>query len=473
MAITFSGATGALFNRLGRVMAASADELAIKGGTATTRVLSGASMQTRWGNIEADSAASPVISQAVGDHWAALTSWQGQQSSFFTAHKSLAEAIAKKQTDLDAPLGQYTLDAALAEIRRQMVAGSESLTASSVSLGAQTALGTPTGNAVLVLSAKRPDGLIWQTPAVESLRFIVSADSYTGGATARRETVAVRGQAPASDVWSHLWPGGSGANQTLTLIDAQIDNVTSNNLLFNGDMEAYSTANAPDDWVIAVGAAGTQVFNDTSNAYTQTSGLKLTGSGGVLTTLRQSFATPHNTGAGLGGTPAVLGAVKQFAVHGKIKALSAAPAAGVLRVALVDGSGTVVNDDQGVANSFTVDLTLITTSFTSFSGVFRTPTILPSALKLELQTTTAITNTNSVVIDDLAFAEMTPLYTGGPSAAMFAGSTKVKSGDGWTSAITCTMGQIAMWLERYFGLAAKGIILPYSGSPTCADALIA
>lgn len=176
MALTFSGSAGALFNRFGRWAGAIADVLALAGGTATARVLSGASMVTRGTNLEADAASTsggPALSHVIGDHWGAVAAFQD-----FTAggsqFRALAEAELIEQVHLDNPLLEKTRAAALAEVRRQMVVGSESLNGSTLTIGAQASLGSPTGNPVFVATCTRGDGLRYQTPRTEVVRFSVT-----------------------------------------------------------------------------------------------------------------------------------------------------------------------------------------------------------------------------------------------------------------------------------------------------------
>jgi len=462
-----------VFKRLGACAGAAANVVSLMGGTATTDVASGASMQTRGTTLESYAAESPAVSKSIDGHWTYISSWQSSQASFLSQLATLAQKILLEQVRLDANLPSSTdVTAAWTEVIRQMRAASASLNASTVACGAQTSVGSPVGNPIAVVSLKNAYGSTYQTLLAEKLRLSITADSISGGATSRRESWKLQGAQSAASVYGYDWPGGSGATLTGSIIDAQIDN-TGGNLLTNGDFETATTSNYFDNWVHQTGAAGTDIFaSGSGDAYTQSNALKLTGDGSTLIKLYQEFNKTASTTAGSGGTPGRLAASTQYAVHGKIKAISSAPAAGVLRVALVDSSGTVINDDYGTANSFTVDLTAQTTSFASFSGSFRTPTNLPTTVRLELKVTTAITNTKSVVIDDLAFAAMSQLYTGGPSIAVFSGSTTPVLGDAWTLTTTNTMGVMAAWMERFFGLASKNLVIPYSGSPTCADSLV-
>jgi len=471
MSVTLTG-TGGLFKRLGRLFGAMADVTALKGGTATARVLSGASMQTRGTNITADLAEAPALSDYVSAPWGAIDSWRSAQTTLYSAFRSMAEDMVIRQVDLDANLPQRTLTTALTELIRQMRANSDSINASTVAAGDQTAVGTPTGNPVIVLSTKGADGYILQTLFAETLRLKIASDTGTG-ATARQEPLTVRGQAAADSVYSHLWPGGSASSLSLSLVDAQLDN-SSGNKLVNGNFETFSTANYPDNWTALVGVAGTNFFAAGSgDAYTQQNALKITGDGGgTLTGLAQQLNKATSTGAGAGGSPDTLKPLTQYAFCCKVK-VSATPAAGVLRASLVDGSNAIINDASATANSVTLALTGVSTSYVTFSGTFRTPAVLPSTYKLRIDLSTAIDNGKSVYIDDLALAEMTPLYSGGPAIAAFAASTNPAAGDAWTIALTNTMGVMAAWMERVFSLRDKGLQLPYSGSPTVADSLVA
>src|SRR5574343_756701 len=432
MSVTLTG-TGGLFKRLGRLFGAMADVTALKGGTATARVLSGASMQTRGTNITADLAESPALSDHVTAPWGAIDGWRSAQTSLYSAFRSMAEDMVIRQVDLDASLPQRTLTTALIELIRQMRASSDSVNASTVAAGAQTAVGTPAGNPVVVLSTKGSDGYILQTLFAETLRFQITGDTGTG-ATARQEPLTVRGQAAADSVYSHLWPGGSAASLSLSLVNAQLDN-SGGNKLTNSDFETFSTANYPDNWTALLGVAGTNFFAaGSSDAYTLQNALKITGDGGgTLTSLAPTLNKATSTTAGSGGSPDTLQPLPQYPFCAKVK---------------------------------------VSASYVTFSGTCRPPAVLPSTYKLRIDLSPAIDNGKSVYIDDLALAEMTPLYSGGPAIAAFAASTNPAAGDAWTIALTNTMGVMAAWMERVFSLRDKGLQLPYSGSPTVADSLV-
>lgn len=153
------------------------------------------------------------------------------------------------------------------------------------------------------------------------------------------------------------------------------------------------------------------------------------------------------------------------------------PAAGVLVLDLVDGiGGTVVNDDQGNANTLTVNLTTETTSFTSHPVVFRTPSVLPATTYLRLRLTTALSTGSNYFVDELCMVAMTELYAGGPFVAAFSGPTDFVVGDEATITVANDMrGALHTWCNRVFALRTNRLLLPTvtDNSETQADTLIA
>lgn len=467
MSVTLTG-NGGLFTRLGHIWGGLADIIASMGGTATARTLSGASWQTRAATIDTDGAYSPSIMQIIDGQWNYLTSWQASQSSMLTNYASQMEKIVIYQVNLDSPINPQDITSALTELIRQMRANTDSINGSSVSAGSQTTV-SATGNPIIVATVKNTRGETLQMPFAETLHFTIAGDQNTGS-TLRQEPMSVKGAASVTTN-AYNWPSGSGTSTSISLIDAQLNN--SGNVLYNSDFETYTTSNYPDDWVISVGAAGTDILRS-ANPYTQTYSLEILGDGSTLSTLYQSFNTPHSTTAGAGGTPYRILPSTRYALNFFIKSPSA-PAAGVLRIALVDGSNNVITDDIGGSNSVSVTLSGVTTSFVAHSATFITPTNLPTTVRLQIALTTAMTSTKLIYIDDLALAPMTQLYSGGPAVAAFAGDTAAVKGDNWTIAISNTPGTIAYWMERTFRMRDKGLQLPYDdgGTETVADSLVA
>lgn len=64
---------------------------------------------------------------------------------------------------------------------------------------------------------------------------------------------------------------------------------------------------------------------------------------------------------------------------------------GTMRIALVDGESAIINDDNGNANSYSIDVSGVgTVDFECFSTFFRTPTVMPAMTRLQIKMTTGL-----------------------------------------------------------------------------------
>ena len=151
--------------------------------------------------------------------------------------------------------------------------------------------------------------------------------------------------------------------------------------------------------------------------------------------------------------------------------------AGEMKFSLLDGKGgSVINDDEAVANTLTIDVTALTSSFTSQSAAFITPTNIPDIVYLLVEVSTAITASENVWIDDLSLKAMDTYYLDGVVGALFTGVTPWVADD--TITVTATnnrAGAIGEWMNRTFDLRNRGLVIPShaGGSETQDDALIA
>ena len=154
------------------------------------------------------------------------------------------------------------------------------------------------------------------------------------------------------------------------------------------------------------------------------------------------------------------------------------PAAGVLTIRLIDGTGTVIADDQGTNNTFTVDPQsggdLSTSAFTAINGFFRTPEVIPDTVFLEIKMTTAMSAGSILYIDQAVMIEPDRLYPTGPYVAGFAGTSPVSDDDTWTLTVT---NDRAGSMHEYFhrnGFLSPGQLLPSDsgGTETVLDSLI-
>lgn len=459
--------SGGLYTRLGHWIGGLDDINALLGGAATARVLAGGNWASRVAQLQTDYAASPADQYILNGIYTALANLQ-QQSGFTNQLANYCRSTVVEMANNDTPLAAPQLSLALQLLIAQMTTAVASVQASVVAAGAQTAVGTPNGNPVIVSSTKRGDGLVNEYSIAETLTFLCTNDSQAGGATLNQEPLSIKGVTAAPSSLAFNWPLGSNYSGSQNCVDATLDYPSGGNLLRNSDFETWTVANNPDQWVIRVGSAGTTVFKDIANPYTGLADLNILGNGSELTSLTQDFNSTT-------GTAYKLKPLTQYAWNCFVRVDSSAPGAGVLQVSLVDNALAVINDQQGVANSATVSLPGQTATYAKFSGVFRTPAVLPNsntALKIRVRLSTALTNAKNVFIDHLALTEMKGTYAGGPSFSIFSANTKLIAGDSWTVALTNTLGLFQKAFQRLFDMRSLGLILPSNGSPTVSDSLI-
>lgn len=385
--------------------------------------------------------------------------------------QTIAANVVNTMVYQDSPQSSKTsLAVSLAYLINQMKANGQSVQSSTA-----TATVTPgasnSGNGALVVSCQDASGNTLEDQFAETVSVTCSTDSSANPSSAGNETFQVAGQVAASGPFDWLWPLGSGTTSTITCVNATNSNTTGT-LLTNGDFESF-TSNAPNNWAIVTGTAGTNIKQSSSgNAYTGSAALQLVGDGSTLLDLRQQF----NSSSGTLGIPAPS---TIFAVNCWVK-VDVVTAAGVLRLSLVDGSGNIVTDANGNNNSITLNLhTGAGTSYAPLNGVFRTPHVMPSTLKLRIDVTTAISTGTNLFVDRLGMGSMTRLYQGGPSLAVFSGKTPFYVPDWFSVTTTNSRGGTSdlrtfqTLCDRLLGMKQLGLLLPSSNSPTISDSLIA
>lgn len=419
---------------------------------------------------------SQIARDAISDLLTAETLSSGRDgvSQVFSKLKAAAENLVIEYVKADQPSKATSLAASIEELRRQMVVSSETVKTAAVASTA-TALTTNSGNGAIVTTTKRGDGKVQELIVAETGFLQCTSDSQTGNATEGEETFTFAGEGDDGNRGRQDWPTGSGASATVTGINPSKDN-DGGNILTNSDMETWTGSPlALSNWVIAgAGVFGTDIARTTTiyNAPSGgTYGLSFVGDGATLSGIKQKFNDSAT------GTAGALLPSRSYAVNfwGKV---DSAPAAGILTVSLVDGTGSVINDDAGVANSQTFDMTAWTTSFVAKNVVFRTPKLIPTTAYIQVKVTTALTTGRTAYVDQLAMGLTTALYSGGPSVAIFPGSTHWVAGDGWTLAQTndraasTYLASFNALFDRLFDMRSNEQLLPTSGSPTRADTLI-
>lgn len=407
-----------------------------------------------------------------------------QQSTGMSTWTQAMQMVLQSMVAADVPAYGTSLDASLQYLYEQMVA--QAATVKTCAIGSSVvADAANVGTGSMVVSLVRYDGLIFQNTVAEVSTLLITRDSYTGGATAGQEPWQWQGAPNNSslgtgvpcNLWDWDFPQGSNGGAGGTCISAAVDANASTNLLTNGDMESWDATGTPflNSWNLATGTWGTTAARS-STALGRTYSLQLTAGGANV--LTQQFNSTALTGA-TAGTSASITAFQPFQLGFFTKATGVI-SAGTLTWKLVDSSGTVLNNQAGAAQTGTLALTGLSTSWTLRTFAFQTPVVLPANGIVRLQLAdTALAGAN-LLIDDVTFCVPTSLYKGGPYAAVFSNpATPFEAGpdpDGFTATFTNDRGgasygaTIQFLVNRLFQSA--GLILPYSGSPSLADTLI-
>lgn len=602
MALDFTSATGNLFNRLGKIGYLLNSILAFYSDTSAQDATGGglqwpidtATIPTTCGPVLAtfNDLIDGITGQFDGDDDADLLdglfgarNTQRDNQTILSFLQGLAQRVVIRMVDDDVRLISPTLPVALEELIRQMKAASYKVDAgggSPSSILSTVDCPAPNGDPVVAVSITDPKGYLRDYFLSEQLDFVCVSDSQSGG-TLGQEQFDWSGDAAESNPLSWNWgldyfrslTSGSGQSGSLTAIDAGASG--SGNLLTNGDFEDF-TSNTPADWTLlggtgagGGGAAGTNIFA-AGAGYKGSNAIKFTGTATAV--LNQIYQALDLT---------VLKPLTVYAFNCWAKKSSLSEIASVLTFSLTDGSGTVINDAYGTANTITKNsnaigtaakvttyllggtweaddiirvtitdalnpevsrthdftagstntttiaadfatawnaLTLpefaeitatsssatitltndrvgrnytvamlplesngagsgsqtiggVTTSYNGsattvtttgltygpITGFFRTPAVLPSAVRFRILFTTDPTSTYSIFLDELALVEATELYQGGPFAAIFSGATKTVVGD--HSIVTAqNANALPFWpatLERLLGLRALGL----------------
>lgn len=465
MSLPLYGATGALFNRLGKLgrVINNINSFQATLETSLTDLTVGVLSQYQ---------TEPDLAAEVGSNWVTMLSSLEQPTG--TMQQLTQDTINRMVFEAQPQIGQTynspNLNSSLAYIIQQML--SQGTTILQMTVGATTNPFVGVGNGVVNVSLKRPfDGKYLENAFAEVLTFTCTADSYVGGATAYNEQFTVTGEGSQTDVFAYNWPLGSNGSTTINAIDGDTSN-GSNNLLTNSGFTNWS-GGTPNNWTVGMGA--TSITQNQSIIFTAGSSLQITGDGSTLVSLNQPFNSST-------GTTAALASQNQYSVNIYLRTGGIAPSQGVLQLDLIDGGGTIINDLAGTPNSYTIDLTALGTGWTGFTGSFRMPAALPSTYSLRFHLTTALNNGAVVYLDKLSLGLSTQLYTQGPFVAVHSGSVpfvQTPIADYATASVTNSRGAggtLSTWQTLLYRLLSSAVgyelIWPSSLSPSISDSLI-
>lgn len=425
---------------------------------------SGTTFPGKINSLVGDYSATPSLVNGI---YTNLASFQAGGSAILSQLQALFQSTIVYEIDAEAAMTSTSLTAAIQQLISEFVAGAYYVAPATVS-ATVTAGGSNSGNAAVAVGLKTQTGKQLDLIYAETVLGTVTGDAQSGSATLGQETITFAGQYVAPSPLSYLYPAGSGCNQTLTAVNASSYKGSGNtNYLYNGDFEATWTGSVPNGWHVTAGAG--QITKSTAQHYDGVNSLAIAGDGSTLTGIESQFLADFPGDS----TPTGISPSTQYCFCLWLKC-DVVPAAGVIEVALVNASGTILQDVAGNNAAVTFNLTGATTSFAAFNGFLRTPRVLPSATYLRIRLSTAMSVGSNLFIDRVSFTQPTPLYPQGPYIAVFSGSSPLIIGD--TESIAVANNYANAWqilLDRMLGLKSLGLLFPTSGTTAINPALIA
>lgn len=392
------------------------------------------------------------------------------------ATQALNAQIFASNPRISQTLQSLNIVASLQELIRQMkVAGATVLQMSvsaTVPTGSNGGNFTGTGNGIINYSLRRPsDGLLLENIFPELLQFVCTQDSYTGGASAGNEGFIITGQGSETNVFAYDWPLGSNCQLTLNAINGDSSNANGNILTNSGFTTASSgNTNFPANWVLTTGTPGTNIFLNSGIIYTSGNSLQFLGDGSTLININQPF---NNSTTGTGG---ILSPLAQYSLNLFMRRGGTSVSAGILTVDLVDQNNNVIQDQNGVANTVSFNLNTLSTNWTAYQGVFRTPQVLPTNQFLRMRLTTAINSGASCYIDKSSLGFFSQAYTSGPWLAVHSGNINFVASDYSSISISNAFAgggnqtTFQCLMNKLFSMQSNDLLLPSSaGGPTLVD----
>ncbi len=343
------------------------------------------------------------------------------------------------------------------ELWKDMVANSQTIKRSTVTIGTVTAFGSPTGTPQIMTTKildgyNRPsndmsayanylgtDSELCQTSETMVLQAI--SDKYSGGVEGSELfsfTGGPRFRSPFD--WRN---SGSGPGPTV-----QVGN--GRGLIQNGEFELFTTANTPDSWTMSTGATpGTTILDEASSVKRGSHALAFLGTGAAAT-IRITQA------------PATLIPLRSYCV-GMWVLGDATIAGGSEFVAQFSGTSYTPGATEKIDLNQAALAAL--TSYTWKYFFVNMPAVIPTDLVLELKAIGTLTNAKKIRVDGLMMTEV--VWHGGLGVAIGAGGTPVVKGDRWTFTVANNdTGVFQTFLKKVFRVQ-----LPSAGSPSQSDTL--
>jgi hypothetical protein len=344
----------------------------------------------------------------------------------------------------------------LAELIRDMIANSQTINKSTVTLGSVTANGTNIGDTT-ILTTKLLDGVTppWQQAnaipqyanvnselvvASETITLTCTRDSETDGVSEGSESWDWQGGASGGNLYD--WRGeGSGSGPSIQTANAA-------GIVTNGEFENFTVANTPDNWAVDNGTVGTTILKDASDFKRGAASLKFTGNGAEAT---QQISQPITT----------LTPLRCYGVALWVKGQSGI-AAGALTISFT-GTGYSASSTEKISLNAAALAALTSWTLKNFFVVL--PATLPSDWKLVISVGSTLTNAKSVRFDGLVVKPVD--YHGGFGVIAVAGATPALRRDRYTFTVANNDAGVFQKFMRKTYLTQ----LPSSASSSIDDAL--
>jgi hypothetical protein len=428
MSVTLDG-TGGVFTRIGALYRWMVEVRAQAGGTGVAG---------RWPYelndlfVKVEDAPN-LVQQALDGIPDGLVTAQSGVVSLGEALKAAAQTILIEQVNADDNLPEKTVAEALRVLIEQVTTATRWVQGNTVT--ATVTDSATDGDGTLICSVLDGRGRTLENVLAEDV--ICQRDETS-------QSFICRGEEAADSKLAVNWPQGSGANATVEVADAAVEDI-----VLNGHFNDFTVLNTPDDWSIMAGVAGTQILEETTNKLAGAKSLEFVGHA-TAAHIRQDIT-------------ARVSAREPIAVNVFLK-VDVVPAAGVLTIDLFDGT-SVINDDAGTANTLAVTCSTLTTSWVAKNAFFRLPEPKPATVYLRVRLSTAVSVGSSLFIDQLAAVEATRLYDGGPYVAAFEGGTEFSADDVFMIAIANNRtGKHQEAFDVFFDTREDDVRIPTAGA---------
>jgi hypothetical protein len=295
----------------------------------------------------------------------------------------------------------------------------------SITTGSATAGGTNTGDGTVKVDVLDTWNLDNQAIQSEDFEIACTADSYTGGTNEQQETFVCQGSfgGKLSGIKNCLYPASDGSGNTGGGNRLQNEDASTPGNGDNADVVIpfeHFTTNTPDGWTIDVGAAGTEVLEESTIYYLGAKCLELAGDGATKTELSQDAHDFY--GATAGGSTTATQSLEPLAhyILGAYMRDDTSITAGVVSL-YMDGTGYTAGASEKATKDFSSSPPGAT--WTLYTGVCKMPKSIPSDMKFVIECSTAISNTHKVYIDGVFFAKMWHWEAKGLNLAMVGGDS--------------------------------------------------